>query len=665
MILSKIQNTAAVWSFIIGMLVFDTAIFAQKREIQEADSYFDEYLFVEAIQKYSEALTKPINEKTEIYTLSQIARCYQYSFNYTPAEYYFGILVEKTQEKRAEFLLEHAIMLKFNGKYEAAKEQFRKYQKLTENQDPYGSFQLRSVNWAIANDTVYKPVLIKATDLDISGQSLGYAVFRNGLIYAHARNKTPYYSMPIFSLDFADRLDSIKFVQESKYFDSIDFKGNEGFPSISKGSNRLYFAANSNLSRGSKTKKIGGGKQNVLNFKIYEAQLLDNHFGNVKELAFNSVDYNCTHPFISDDGNSIYFASDMPGGFGGYDLYVSKRDKNGEWGKPQNLGKSINSEENEMYPFIYKSNFYYSSKGLNGYGGYDIYVATVNKVGIPAGPKNLGKPYNSYRDDFAFICFDDGLVGYLSSNRGNDDGEDEVFYFREYPAEKGAEMKAVNYLQDSMQRAIAIQQKAKQEVLKKEIENKLEIAKNDRESSPVEITHPTVVPPIIPTIPSHESDIKIETKKPDLAPKAEELIVPTKIDDAINNNNDVDKEDDDDALLKMVFNNVNFGFNESKLVPEVLYILDSAAATIRMGNQIRIEVQAHTDSRGTSNYNKELSLKRATEARNYLLSKGVPASKIIIRGHGEDKLLNHCKDGVECSEEEHAANRRVELKIVR
>lgn len=642
--------------FTLCMTVLWADAFGQKKEIQEGDSFFDEYLFQEAIQKYSEALAMPNSEKNEIYILSQIARCYQYSFNYTPAEQYFERLVKLTNEKKPEFVLEHAIMLKFNGKYQEAKEQFRKYQKLTENQDPYGAFQLRSINWAIANDTSAKSVFVTRTNLDISGQSLGYSLFKDGIIYAHARNKAPYYSMPIFSLDYARMIDSLTFEAELEYIDSLGFNGNEGFPSIAPASNKLYFAANATVIKGTKIKKTGGGKQIILNFKIYEASLVDGKFAKVKELSFNSPDYNCTHPFINKDETVIYFASNMPGGFGGYDLYMSKRGKDGNWSTPVNMGKSINSEENEMYPFIHKGVFYYSSKGLNGYGGYDIYAAQLNATGMANNPRNMGKPYNSFRDDFAFISYGDGTTGYLSSNRGNDDGEDEVYFFRELKSLSKTEMLALGSIQDSINKSQLAERKKKEAAVAKNIDSL--VVSREQATKDLPMVETNVVVDKKPIIESalKESNAGVGATQ-STPPKVQDI--PAK--PVIEEENDIDEN----ALLKVVFSHVNFGFNETKLVPQVLHILDSAAATIRSGSQIRIEILAHTDSRGSNAYNKELSLKRAAEARAYLLQKGVPSSKIVIRGFGEDKLLNHCKDGVECTEEEHAANRRVELKIVR
>jgi outer membrane protein OmpA-like peptidoglycan-associated protein/tetratricopeptide (TPR) repeat protein len=567
-------------------MVMHQNVYAQKIELAEADAFYEEYLYDEAITKYQEVLNMEIKPKMELYVLGQIARCHQYTFQYTQAEAHYAKMLEKTGDSRPDLLLEYAIMLKFNGKYQAAKAAFKQYNKLTEGLDTYGSFQMRSVNWAIANDSFIKPVFVAPTNLDISGASLGYTIYQKGLLYAHGRNKKPYFTMQLFDLDYAKRIDSVTFVPDSNIAALIQFEGNEGFPCISADKKELYFAANSTVIRTEKMKalfKRAASKDNKLNFKIYKAKLENGKFTKVEELMFNNNEYNCTHPFLTEDGKSLYFISDMPGTYGGYDIFVVKKDRNGNWGSPQNLGKSINSEENEIYPFVYHNKFYFATKGIPGYGGYDIFSAEMNERGQIAKPINMGKPINSFSDDFALIAYGDGNTGYFSSNRLDADGKDKVYYFRNYP--KGFP------------------------------------STTDTSNTPLQ-KELSIIEDV--------ADSAIETE-----------------------------------VFKVVFNSVGFGLNETKLTDEVKHVLDSAATITKQSGDIRIEVDAHTDSRGTGIYNKDLSLKRANEVKNYLVGKGVSAWRISARGYGEEKLLNKCADGVDCTEEEHTQNRRVELRMMK
>lgn len=643
------------------LMVLAQLVFAQKKTIEKADKFYETFFFKDAIVHYEDALTMNLNAKTEMYVLLQLAKCCQYSFQYTQAEeYYERLLAMYSKEPRPDLVLEYGIMLKFNGKYVEAREQFKRYNKLTDGMDPYGNFHLRSVNWASANDTIYKPVYVSRTNLDISGQSLGYAMYKNGIVYAHGRRKPSINLMTIFDLDFAQRIDSLNFMPlSSPMFDSIQFMSHEGSPSFTADYTTMYFTANAAVVKDGKVIKEfeDATRKGIINLKIYEVSVLEGKMGRLLELPFNNKSYNCTHPHISADGNILYFSSDMPGGSGGFDLYAVKKDKRtGKWSSPVNLGASVNTEEHDIFPYTYKGTFYFSSKGMNGYGGYDIYSARIAASGMPSTPKNMGRPYNSFRDDIAYMSYGDGMTGYLCSNRGNDDGDDEVYFFREYskslPILLGEDMRRFDSIRkvEIASGILKIEQKAQMPPL------------------PDKLVSLPKVPSTLATAVTEATDSNTNTKSGKINVEAyAKPLPPRKIQQELNDavfDNPI-RTDNDDVMLNLVFNNVNFEFNKATLLPEMLPILDSAAAFIRQGSTIRLEISAHTDSRGTSDYNKRLSIQRADVARAYLLSKGVPASRILARGFGESMPLNECVDGVECDEDKHSANRRVELKVIR
>jgi outer membrane protein OmpA-like peptidoglycan-associated protein/tetratricopeptide (TPR) repeat protein len=643
--------------FFIGLLLVQQ-VFGQKKTIDKADKFYETFFFKDAILLYEDALNMNLNAKTEMYVLLQLAKSCQYSFQYTRAEeYYARLLTLYAKEPRPDLVLEYAIMLKFNGKYEQAREQFKRYNKLTEGMDPYGSFHLRSVNWAMANDTFIKPVYVSRTNLDISGQALGHAVYKNGLVYSHGRRKPPINLMQIFDLDFAERIDSLNFGSvDGSTFDSIQFISHEGSPTFTSDLTKMYFTANAAIVKDGKIIKEmeDATRKGVINLKIYEASIINGKLTKLTELPFNNKSYNCTHPHINSDGSALYFTSDMPGGIGGYDLYVVRKDKKtGNWLDPVNMGKSVNSEEHDIFPFTHKGVFFYSSKGLNGYGGYDIYAARLLPNGMAASPKNMGRPYNSFRDDFAYVAYGDGMTGYFASNRGNDDGDDEIYYFREYPE------KLPLVLGEYMQKMDSVR-KVEIAVAPLKMEQKTQVPPLPEKL----VGQPKVLAPVTQTEPiagnvKKTGKINVEAYASPLPPRR---ITQELHDDMFD---EPIRSDNDDVLLNLVFNNVNFEFGKATLLPEMLPILDSAAAVIRQGSMIRLQISAHTDSRGSNDYNKRLSLQRAEVARAYLLSKGVPASRILARGFGETMPLNECTDGVECDEEKHSANRRVELKVIR
>ncbi len=148
---------------------------------------------------------------------------------------------------------------------------------------------------------------------------------------------------------------------------------------------------------------------------------------------FNNDDYNIGYPSISEDGKTLYFASDMDGGFGGYDIYKILKDEEGNWGEPINLGPTINTRFNESYPFIAGNVLYFSSYGHPGFGGFDVFYSIIDEEGNYSTPINMGAPVNSSADDFGFIIDDDYTRGFFSSNRPGGEGEDDLYSFRVVP----------------------------------------------------------------------------------------------------------------------------------------------------------------------------------------------------------------------------------------
>ncbi len=570
-------------------------VFAQGNEIEKGDIHYEFFQFKEAIDDYEIALKKG-NPKVEAYLLDRLAQCYKYSFQYKKAEEYFSKLVRLGDGKAApDVYLDYGAILKINGDYARAKDQFNFYLTFFP-EDPYATAQLKSLSWAVKNKDSIRNFTITPTNLNIGGLSLGYCFFDDGLMYSTTRNKSNgNNTTQLYDLDFAVMKDSITFIEGDKMMDEILFELNEGSPSLSEDGQLVYFSANATkIKNGVVKKKVGAieiSSDGVSNIKIYVAKLVNGKFVSPQELSFNNKEYNCTHPWITDNGNTLYFASDMPKGFGGLDIYKVTKGQDGKWSTPQNLGDKINTTENEMYPFVNSGNFFYASKGMSGFGGYDLFQSKI-KSGVLSTPVNMGQPFNSSHDDVAFICKPNGRTGYFSSNRDNGEGNDKVYFF---------------------------------------IDNKM-----------LAETKPIVV-------------AAAETKK--TKPTFEIAVKKTtpKIISRVSN----------DELLQLIFDKVYFNFNDASVHASSYITLDSAIQAIHQNKTLKIAVNAYTDSRGSAEYNKALSNKRADAVKQYLLKNGVPASRIITHGLGETQLLNSCTDGVECNDEQHQQNRRVEIKIVK
>jgi len=197
-------------------------------------------------------------------------------------------------------------------------------------------------------------------------------------------------------------------------------KFNDGPFCASKDGTNIFFTRNST---DKKDRSLDGSQK----LKIMQATIINDNFQSMMVLKFNSNEYNCAHPAISADGNTLYFSSDMGGGQGGMDLYYCKKDAGGAWGSPINMGDKVNTKGNEIFPSITEDNIlYFASNGHEGLGGLDIYETKIKED--KAGKiYNMGKPVNSEHDDFAYNLNTDGKKGFLSSNRKTGGMNDDIY----------------------------------------------------------------------------------------------------------------------------------------------------------------------------------------------------------------------------------------------
>jgi len=364
------------------------------------------------------------------------------------------------------------------------------------------------------------------------------------------------------------------------------------------------------------------------------------HIVSTKSFTFNSKEYSCIHPCIASNGTVCYFASDMPGGYGGFDIYKLEKVE-GEWSQPVNMGTNINGTGDEMYPYEYKDSvLYFSSNGWPGYGGSDIFKSKIwhQQPGVPV---NIGLPANSSADDFG-INFTSGNNGYFFSNRNNLPGIDEMFSF-DFPIEVDYDTTNGLILDALTQEPLA---NTKITIIDKD-SSITQLSTDDNGNFNFNNMLPNEV-------------YKVTAQKDKYHDKVIE----------INSNNEgtinVSMELDPVLALNSIFtlHNILFEYNDYRLTRESMLILDRVTNVIIKNPNTVFELSAHTDARGFYNDNLILSQKRAESTVYYLLSKGVNVKQLIPVGCGEKYLKNLCDSDSRCSESDHAVNRRVEIKVV-
>ncbi|WP_052331422.1 OmpA family protein [Echinicola vietnamensis] len=374
----------------------------------------------------------------------------------------------------------------------------------------------------------------------------------------------------------------------------------------------------------------------------------DTAWGAFTGVPFNNpYEYAVSDPFWDEKEERLYFSSDKPGGYGKADLYYSKYMGEGKWSEPINLGDEINTFGDERTPFVDKKGWlYFSSDGRQGLGGLDIFRSEP-KGNNWQKPENQGAPINSTRDDFAyFINPDIPDRGVISSDRQGGEGWDDVYAFV-------LDINSKIFLKGT------VKDKETFEPLPNAV-----VVLADK-STGTEFTYVTDEKGEYDFQLNEETVYDIEGKKTDYI-TAEIKGLSTKgirlfADSTIVRDLFLDKIEIGKTIE---LENIYYDFDKWEIRPDAALELDKLVKILEDNPTMKIELNSHTDSRGSDSYNQTLSEKRAQSAVDYIISRGVSRVRIEARGYGESRLLNACDDGVECTDEQHQQNRRTEFTIV-
>lgn len=423
----------------------------------------------------------------------------------------------------------------------------------------------------------------------------------------------------------------------------LDGPYHEGPAVFADGFKKIYFTGNVMDSKGRLVKNEKD--ENILG--LYKGSYQGDNWTQIERLSFCSDQYSCMHPALAADQKTLYFVSDMPGGQGGTDLYMVREEK-GIWGVPVNLGTKVNTRENESFPTYYRTEdgkeyLYFSSTGRAGMGGMDIYYVEVTGGKVQGEVKHLNAPINSEWDDFGLLWKEYGMSAYLSSSRGSRSGVDNIYYFQKNLPKYYLWVKVFN--KTSGEPVVGAQVNIGQISGSKLYNEKT----NENGAFIIEV--------------DSNSNFSLESKK-EMYFKAFGAA----------STKGLRKTDTIEVALYMEpiiidkairLDNIYYDYNKWDIRPDAAIELDKLVKIMQENPEIHIELSSHTDSRGNDKYNMKLSQNRAQSAVNYIISKGIDASRIYAKGYGESKLLNRCGNGVKCSEEEHQLNRRTEFKVVK
>jgi tetratricopeptide (TPR) repeat protein len=395
---------------------------AQEALIRNADKYFQDQFYNKAIELYKKAYDE--NPKS-YYVIKRLALSYQRIENSVEAERWLKVLSDLGRTTPTDLFMYSEILTQ-NGKYQQARKILEKYATLKpDDKKVKESFNKLNYIENIIKDSA--SFSIKNGSINTRGAELGTCFYKNGVIFS-STSLTGSRSDEIVSEDKLPFLD-LYFAEESNpgvltdpvpFAPKLNTKFNDGPVSYDPVENLFYITQYA-----PKEANTESG-ENVFHLQIGVAFEKNKEWTFKEGFFYNNPNYSVAHPSVSSDGQMIYFVSDMPGGYGGYDIYFCYKDSD-QWSEPYNLGPVVNSKGNEYFPFIdNQGNLYFSSDGHAGLGGQDIFVAT-STAGVFNNIKNIGYPVNSTKDDVAFILDSTCDRGYFSSNRVESKGYYDIY----------------------------------------------------------------------------------------------------------------------------------------------------------------------------------------------------------------------------------------------
>jgi outer membrane protein OmpA-like peptidoglycan-associated protein/tetratricopeptide (TPR) repeat protein len=403
----------------ISSLLICNAIFAQNLALKKGENYYKTYSYSESIEKY-EAVT----EKT-IEINRRLAESYYNTGKINKSEDYWAKVVADSS-KTSDDVYNYASVLAMNKKYEESEKWMEVFNQLAAN-DKRGQLWINNKGFYQKLQEEKGTFTIKALNINTEQQDFGTAFYKDKVVFASTRQvlkmikkEWNWNELPFLDIYVAQVDSNLQFSSYEKFTKDINKKYHEGPASFNEKGDFMVFTRNNYM---------GKSKEGVIKLQLFTSVFKDDKWQKPVSMPFNSNEYSVGHASFSVTGDTMYFASDMPGGFGGVDIYRIYRNSGGSWTNPENLGNKINTEGNEMFPFIHPEGMlFFASNGLLGLGGLDVFMSKVSKNGFDE-PENLGAPVNSSYDDFAFILNKQQEAGYFSSNRTGGKGDDDIYLF--------------------------------------------------------------------------------------------------------------------------------------------------------------------------------------------------------------------------------------------
>jgi outer membrane protein OmpA-like peptidoglycan-associated protein len=626
-----------------------SSVFSQEKTSAEekGDQLFFRYAYDKAIVSY---------EKAKSLTLSgerNLAECYFNMGQDANAELTYEKILNTISNALPEDFYNYAMVLKKQGRYVGANGWMNKFVESAPN-------DLRAKSYVKNNDQFESYLngdakcTITKLAMNTTSQDFGTSFYNEIIVYASSnvkpamiKRKYNWTGQPFLNL-YEAQVEGGELVKREFFNKKNNEKMHEGLASFSSNGMKMAYTRNNEKDY---------NHDDIVELQIYLSEFRNGKWTDAVPFAYNNEMYSVGHPCLSSDGMTMFFASDMPNGFGGVDLYKTQIDGNGNWTTPVNLGNTINTEGDEMFPFFEdaKQTLSFASNGHFGLGGLDVFSCVLN--GNSWGEVfNVGAPINSQSDDFSFIFNSEKRKGYFSTNRFNGLGDDDIY---------------------SIERSVT------------EIRNKLIVGVvKDNKGNVIPETfvslYDTQDSLLAYVIADNEGMFKFNVvtdrnyyltgSKAKFSKGSARATSFGELDTIFVNLVLLQEETTvvpiDNGLTKIAkLNPIHFDFDKSEIRADAAEELDKIVKTMNAYPKMEIQLSAFADCRGTKEYNEILAQNRALATTSYIQNRISNPQRISGKGYGESRAVNDCicndQGYSECSENEHAENRRTEFVIIK
>lgn len=641
----KITTTLLIALFGICMVAAQTM--TQKR----ADQFFYKFAYAKAIPEYEQMV---VSGKNTAHAYQRLAECYLMLRDFEKSLPYFKRFINEP-ETPTTYYFKYAMALKSSGQETEALKWMKLYKKFHKNDARLKQF-LKDGNLASVVFNSNERYEVEPVHFNTRYSEFGSFVHDGQLYFSSSRKENT--SDDTYDWNNESWLDIFHVTEGStidvpkKFQGEINSKFHESsmvFSTDYKNDTIIYFTRNSYFQNKESfyTKKENKKIENLNNLKIFKAEKIEGEWKVTRNLKTNADHYSTGHPTVNSNRTLLYFASDRPGGYGGTDIYYCKIHPRGGVGQPVNAGPIINTPGNEMFPFINnEGQLFFSSDGHVGFGQLDVFATVMDGEGKFTDVINLGKPLNSEKDDFGYYALDNGIDGYVSSNRKGGKGSDDIYKFKFIPSLmlEGTVTDAINLKPlDSVTISLFDQRTG-------ELVNQTLTDAQGRYELMVDRGQNYMIEAVRKTHPHKHVYFSTQTVQRTTKSMVQDILMEPVI----------------DVKLLAGLNKIYFDFNKSDIRPDAAHELNKVVKLMtETYPEMIIRLESHTDPVGSHSYNDQLSSKRAKSTYEYLIANGIPRHRIIsFKGYGKRKLINDCTGLKDCDQDQLELNRRTEFPVV-